>query len=150
MKHVPMCFGCMYRVLLSQFRGVYPYLPVCRISSRKSVSSVLSGRSFFLSLIFDCFLSSTELLPSLSSYLSFLVIASRVFCSCLHVFVSARNYPETNLVDKKTSKLASGLHGDLTSWARQGVFLLNTLLTVRESSPLSHQSSVSTRKQAGR
>lgn len=29
--------------------------------------------------------------------------------------------------------------GDLTSWADQGVFLLNTLLTVRESEPMSHQ-----------
>jgi len=29
--------------------------------------------------------------------------------------------------------------GDLTSWAQQGVFLLNTLLTVRQSEPLSHK-----------
>ncbi|MFA6144853.1 MAG: uracil-DNA glycosylase [Sulfurimonas sp.] len=29
--------------------------------------------------------------------------------------------------------------GDLTHWARQGVLLLNTLLTVRSSEPLSHQ-----------
>ena len=29
--------------------------------------------------------------------------------------------------------------GDLTQWARQGVLLLNTLLTVRSSEPLSHQ-----------
>lgn len=29
--------------------------------------------------------------------------------------------------------------GDLTSWAEQGVFLLNTILTVREGEPLSHE-----------
>lgn len=29
--------------------------------------------------------------------------------------------------------------GDLTPWARQGVFLLNRILTVRENQPLSHQ-----------
>lgn len=29
-------------------------------------------------------------------------------------------------------------HGDLSSWAKQGVLLLNTLLTVRESEPMSH------------
>lgn len=31
-------------------------------------------------------------------------------------------------------------HGDLTSWTQQGVFLLNTLLTVVEGKPLSHKS----------
>ena len=30
------------------------------------------------------------------------------------------------------------LHGDLTAWARQGVLLLNTTLTVREGRPQSH------------
>lgn len=30
-------------------------------------------------------------------------------------------------------------HGDLTSWAKQGVFLLNSSLTVVEAKPLSHQ-----------
>ena len=30
-------------------------------------------------------------------------------------------------------------NGDLTAWARQGVLLLNTVLTVRENSPLSHR-----------
>lgn len=29
-------------------------------------------------------------------------------------------------------------HGNLISWAKQGVFLLNTILTVEESKPLSH------------
>ncbi len=31
------------------------------------------------------------------------------------------------------------VHGDLTHWARQGVLLLNTSLTVRQSQPGSHQ-----------
>ncbi|MFH5881772.1 uracil-DNA glycosylase [Liberiplasma polymorphum] len=30
-------------------------------------------------------------------------------------------------------------HGDLTSWANEGVLLLNTTLTVEDSKPLSHQ-----------
>jgi uracil-DNA glycosylase len=30
-------------------------------------------------------------------------------------------------------------NGDLTAWARQGVLLLNTVLTVRQNSPLSHR-----------
>ena len=30
-------------------------------------------------------------------------------------------------------------HGDLTSWAKQGVLMLNTCLSVRAHSPLSHQ-----------
>ncbi|HOL74767.1 MAG TPA: uracil-DNA glycosylase [Bacteroidales bacterium] len=30
-------------------------------------------------------------------------------------------------------------HGDLTGWARQGVFLLNAILTVRENTPESHR-----------
>ena len=30
-------------------------------------------------------------------------------------------------------------HGDLSSWAKQGVFLLNTILTVEEGKPLSHK-----------
>lgn len=30
-------------------------------------------------------------------------------------------------------------HGTLTSWAKEGVFLLNTVLTVRASQPLSHR-----------
>lgn len=31
-------------------------------------------------------------------------------------------------------------HGDLTKWAQQGVFLLNSILTVRQKSPGSHKS----------
>lgn len=30
-------------------------------------------------------------------------------------------------------------HGDLSAWAKQGVLLLNTILTVEESKPLSHK-----------
>lgn len=30
-------------------------------------------------------------------------------------------------------------HGDLSSWAKEGVFLLNTILTVEEGKPLSHK-----------
>ncbi|HQP90551.1 MAG TPA: uracil-DNA glycosylase [Bacteroidales bacterium] len=30
-------------------------------------------------------------------------------------------------------------HGDLTGWAKQGVFLLNAILTVRENTPESHR-----------
>lgn len=29
--------------------------------------------------------------------------------------------------------------GDLTDWAKQGVLLMNTILTVEEHKPLSHQ-----------
>lgn len=34
---------------------------------------------------------------------------------------------------------AAIVHGDLTGWARQGVLLLNTVLTVRAHEPASHQ-----------
>lgn len=30
-------------------------------------------------------------------------------------------------------------HGDLSSWAKEGVFLMNTILTVEDSKPLSHK-----------
>lgn len=35
--------------------------------------------------------------------------------------------------------IAPPSHGELTSWAKQGVLLLNTVLTVREASPNSHK-----------
>ena len=41
-------------------------------------------------------------------------------------------YSELNIQPKKS--------GDLTGWAKQGVLLLNTVLTVRESQPQSHSS----------
>lgn len=31
------------------------------------------------------------------------------------------------------------IHGDLSAWAKQGVLMLNTILTVDESKPMSHQ-----------
>ena len=33
------------------------------------------------------------------------------------------------------------MHGDLSNWAKQGVLLLNTLLTVVEDKPESHKKS---------
>ncbi|CCV66364.1 Uracil-DNA glycosylase [Paracholeplasma brassicae] len=40
----------------------------------------------------------------------------------------------------ETSSIYSmGTNGDLTSWAKQGVLLLNTILTVKEGQPLSHK-----------
>ncbi|MBQ7800677.1 MAG: uracil-DNA glycosylase [Oscillospiraceae bacterium] len=35
--------------------------------------------------------------------------------------------------------IAPAAHGELTSWAKNGVLLLNTVLTVREASPNSHK-----------
>lgn len=35
--------------------------------------------------------------------------------------------------------IAQATHGNLTNWAKQGVLLLNTILTVEDSRPLSHQ-----------
>lgn len=51
----------------------------------------------------------------------------------------ARNYPGSKLMDPHTNRISSFVHGDLTAWASQGVFLLNSLLTVRESTPMSHR-----------
>lgn len=36
-------------------------------------------------------------------------------------------------------KIPKPKHGNLTCWSRQGVFLLNTVLTVRSGEPNSHQ-----------
>ncbi|MFW5795098.1 MAG: uracil-DNA glycosylase [Bacillota bacterium] len=41
------------------------------------------------------------------------------------------------LVDDLNCKMPE--HGDLTSWANQGVLLLNAIFTVRDNQPLSHQ-----------
>lgn len=45
-----------------------------------------------------------------------------------------------NIYKELKNDLKSELHteGDLTHWARQGIFLLNTSLTVREGAPNSH------------
>ncbi|MDD3629559.1 MAG: uracil-DNA glycosylase [Bacteroidales bacterium] len=40
---------------------------------------------------------------------------------------------------KEDLNIDSPDHGDLTGWARQGVFLLNAILTVRENTPESHR-----------
>ncbi|CBZ49622.1 unnamed protein product [Neospora caninum Liverpool] len=47
------------------------------------------------------------------------------------------------LMDPHTNRISSFVHGDLTAWASQGVFLLNSLLTVRESTPMSHRTAAS-------
>ena len=36
-------------------------------------------------------------------------------------------------------ELPQNINGDLSKWSQQGVFLLNSILTVRESEPLSHR-----------
>jgi len=46
---------------------------------------------------------------------------------------------EDDLQNRLTSSGAAVLDGDLTSWTEQGVLLLNTVLTVRASSPNSHK-----------
>lgn len=40
---------------------------------------------------------------------------------------------------EKDYQVKMAKHGDLTSWANEGVLLLNTVLTVSEGKPLSHQ-----------
>ena len=40
---------------------------------------------------------------------------------------------------KNDVSITEPMHGDLTHWAKQGVLLLNTCLTVRAHQPLSHQ-----------
>ena len=46
-----------------------------------------------------------------------------------------------NIYKEITDDLGIGMpeHGELTGWARQGVLLLNTVLTVREGQPNSHK-----------
>lgn len=46
-----------------------------------------------------------------------------------------------NIFKEVKSDVGGGMpeHGDLTGWSRQGVFLLNATLTVREKQPGSHQ-----------
>ena len=41
--------------------------------------------------------------------------------------------------DPKIPGFKTPKHGDLTKWATQGVFLLNTVLTVVDSTPNAHQ-----------
>lgn len=50
--------------------------------------------------------------------------------------------PSLRNIYKEIGK-GSPSHGDLTSWAEQGVFLLNSLLSVEEGKPMSHKDFVS-------
>ncbi|KAH8739227.1 uracil-DNA glycosylase [Cryptosporidium ryanae] len=50
--------------------------------------------------------------------------------------------PSLRNIYKEIGKNAPS-HGDLTSWAKQGVFLLNSLLSVEEGKPMSHKDYVS-------
>jgi uracil-DNA glycosylase len=43
-----------------------------------------------------------------------------------------------NLLSDPNVNFTKPNHGDLTKWAKQGVFLLNTSLTVEDSKPNSH------------
>lgn len=47
---------------------------------------------------------------------------------------------DSNLIEKdlKTKKFIEPTHGDLSHWAKQGVFLLNSALTVYKNKPNSH------------
>lgn len=47
----------------------------------------------------------------------------------------------TNILKEVYSDIGNSIcnHGDLTEWAKQGVFLLNTVLTVEEDKPNSHK-----------
>jgi len=42
-------------------------------------------------------------------------------------------------LDPKVKNFTFPSHGDLTKWAKQGVLLLNEILTVREGQPGSHK-----------
>lgn len=43
------------------------------------------------------------------------------------------------LLDPKFPTFKKPTHGDLTKWANQGVFLLNDILTVKDSTPNAHK-----------
>ena len=47
-------------------------------------------------------------------------------------------YKALNNDEKIDFKMPAPIHGDLTVWARQGVFLLNAVLTVRAGKSNSH------------
>ena len=53
--------------------------------------------------------------------------------SLQQIYQALINDPEVDF------KMPSPLHGDLTDWAKQGVFLLNAILTVRAGKSNSHQ-----------
>jgi len=53
--------------------------------------------------------------------------------SLKNIYLAMENDP------KITFSMPSPIHGDLTNWAKQGVFMLNTVLTVRQGKSNSHQ-----------
>ena len=53
--------------------------------------------------------------------------------SLLNIYKSLESDPDL------TKKFKRPNHGDLTKWATQGVFLLNNILTVEDSSPNIHK-----------
>jgi uracil-DNA glycosylase len=60
---------------------------------------------------------------------------------CFSVAKGQRSPPSLQNIFKELQRdleLPMPNSGDLTPWAHQGVFLLNTILTVREGQPLSH------------
>lgn len=57
----------------------------------------------------------------------------------LKELVNDLDLKKEDLKTKLSYKGSEVLNGDLTSWAEQGVLLLNTVLTVRASSPNSHK-----------
>lgn len=52
---------------------------------------------------------------------------------------SLRNIYTSLSTDPLITNFVRPKHGNLTSWARQGVFLLNTVLTVEANRPESHR-----------
>lgn len=41
--------------------------------------------------------------------------------------------------DSTMKKFSKPTHGDLSKWAKQGVFMLNDILTVKDSTPNAHK-----------
>ena len=54
---------------------------------------------------------------------------------------SLRNIYASIATDPQIQNFTRPRHGNLTRWAQQGVFLLNTILTVEDSRPDSHRKS---------
>lgn len=53
-------------------------------------------------------------------------------------FVGVRNVFQ-ELRDDPNVEFSAPVHGHLSAWAKQGVLLLNTVLTVEANTPLSHK-----------
>lgn len=60
---------------------------------------------------------------------------------------SLRNIYTSIATDPLITGFVKPKHGNLTRWALQGVFLLNTVLTVEDSKPESHRKSGSLKKE---